>query len=134
MSNKQLSTKSERSDDDDSSDSKRNMRPKGREFKTPVYNDTDLPKNRDGLVDGFFLEYKSSSSKSSSSSSNKISDFGGITTSNNDTTTEDMIAEQTVLNLRRRYNTTSTVHAAHTITNPHCEQILFWLVAVDIIL
>ena len=38
----------------------------------------------------------------------------------------------TVQNLRRRYNTTSTIHAAHTITNPNTEQILFWYVIVYI--
>ena len=36
------------------------------------------------------------------------------------------IPAPTILNLRRRYNTTSTIHAAHTITNPNTEQILFW--------
>lgn len=115
----------------DVADSKRNVKSKGREFKTPYYGDANVTgADRGGGREddsGFYLEYKSSSSKSSSEtyedgtpdeaaeanapmSLEETHDVPGV---------PDMIAVTTVKNIRRRYNTTSTVHAAHTITSPH---------------
>jgi hypothetical protein len=119
-----------RTDREDLADSKRNVKPKGSAFATPVYADLDLkdecPPNDVGCV---YFEYKSSSSGKSSSGQSgdgdaimdTVAPFSGATEGN-------MIAESTVQNIRRRYNTTSTVHAAYTITSPDCEQILFWYV------
>lgn len=155
---------------DSHSDSKRNVKSKGREYKTPHYTDADIEQRIPELENGCYFEYKSGESLSSESGaasplgSNGRNGRGGggrgdiitsrsaaamtnnhgsnhapthhqtayATTAINSTiaiTTEDntnMIAANTVKNIRRRYNTTSTVHAANTITSPHCEQILFW--------